>query len=305
MHNLFIFDKSKTVFLKAVLPILILFHHLNGVTKLEYLRPFGVVGIAVVSLFFFISGYGLLASFQKKGMQYLYDFLRQRILPIFSTYIGALALYLLFRTIIYSGTICEYLKVTNFTDWLPYSWFVLELLIMYFLYWGVFIIKSISVKCKVTISVFIIFVGYMLMICLDAPIYLWRSTPAFALGMLYRVYEDTVLNCKRRTMIFCIIMAFVLFIIANVLALKELNFLFICVMAFGAFSLFSIKNNRVIIFFNRISFEIYLVQSIAIGLVSLLPLSKTYLFCFLVVVVDIGLAVALNRYSVYMKKMVT
>lgn len=105
-------------------------------------------------------------------------------------------------------------------------------------------------------------------------------------------------------MIFNIIMAFVLFVIANVLALKELNFLFICIMVFGAFSLFSIKNNRVILFFNRISFEIYLVQSIAIGLVSLLPLSKTYLFCFLVVVVDIGLAVALNRYSVYMKKIV-
>ena len=45
-------------------------------------------------------------------------------------------------------------------------------------------------------------------------------------------------------------------------------------------------------------------MSIAIGLVSLLPLSKTYLFCFLVVVVAIGLAVALNRYSVYMKKIV-
>lgn len=136
MHNLFIFDKSKTVFLKAVLPILILFHHLNGITKLEYLKPFGVVGIAVVSLFFFISGYGLLASFQKKGVQYLYDFLRKRILPIFCTYIGALALYLLFRAIIYSETIFEYLKVTNFTDWLPYSWFVIELLIMYLLYWG-------------------------------------------------------------------------------------------------------------------------------------------------------------------------
>ena len=127
---------------------------------------------------------------------------------------------------------------------------------MYLLYWGGFRIKSISVQCKIIISACMIFVGYILMIYLDAPIYLWRSTPAFALGMLYRFYEDTVLNCKRRTMIFNIIMAFVLFVMANVLALKELNFLFICIMVFGAFSLFSIKNNRVILFFNRISFEI-------------------------------------------------
>lgn len=304
MHNLFIFDKSKTVFLKAVLPILILFHHLNGVTKLEYLRPFGVVGIAVVSLFFFISGYGLLASFQKKGVQYLYNFLRKRILPILCTYMGALVLYLLFRTITYREAIYEYLQATNFTDWLPYSWFVIELLIMYLLYWSVFRIKRISVNRKVFLLVCIIFIGYIFLVYLDAPIYLWRSTPAFALGMIYKFNEDTILNCKRHTMITCVIIAFVLFVMANVSAIKEFNFLFICVMTFGAFSLFSIKNNRVILFFSRISFEMYLVQSIAIGLVGLVPLGKTYLFCFFVVVLDIVLAVALNRYSAYMKKII-
>lgn len=101
--ELFIFDKSKTVLLKAILPMLILLHHLSAVTAWACLKPFGVVGIAVVSLFFFISGYGLLASFQKKGILYLESFFRKRMLPVISTYIGALVLYLLFRTIVYGG----------------------------------------------------------------------------------------------------------------------------------------------------------------------------------------------------------
>lgn len=86
--------------------MLILLHHLNGVTALTYLKPFGVVGIAVVSLFFFVSGYGLLASFEKKGILYLESFFKKRVLPIVCTYIGALALYLLFRAIVYGGGNC-------------------------------------------------------------------------------------------------------------------------------------------------------------------------------------------------------
>lgn len=291
--------------MKAVLPMLILLHHLNGVTKLGFLKPFGVVGIAVVSLFFFISGYGLLASYQKKGVQYLNGFLRKRILPIFCTYIGALVLYLLFRTIIYRGAIYEYLQATNFTDWLPYSWFVIELLILYLIYWYVFRIKNTSMKNKIIILVCIIFIGYMLMVCLGTPIYLWRSTPAFALGMIYKLNEETILRYKRSTMITSVMLAMLLFVVANALAIKELNFLFVCVMVFGVFSLVSIKNNRVILFFSRISFEMYLVQSIAIGLVSLMPLEKSCSFCILVIVVDIILAVVLNRYTVYMRQLVS
>ena len=103
MNSLFVFDKNKTVFLKAILPIIILLHHLKGTTEWVYLKPFGVMGIAVVSLFFFISGYGLFASFQVKGKSYLTFFLKKRILPISFTYCGALALYLLFRTVKYGG----------------------------------------------------------------------------------------------------------------------------------------------------------------------------------------------------------
>lgn len=57
MMEVFIFDKSKTILLKAILPMLILLHHLSTVTAWTYLKPFGVVGIAVVSLFFFFNFY--------------------------------------------------------------------------------------------------------------------------------------------------------------------------------------------------------------------------------------------------------
>ena len=281
--------------------MLILLHHLNGVTALTYLKPFGVVGIAVVSLFFFVSGYGLLASFEKKGILYLESFFKKRVLPIVCTYIGALALYLLFRAIVYGGGIVEYLKATNFTNWLPYSWFVIELLILYIFYWGFFRIKRMSIKSKITLSVSIICLCYFVMMYWDAPIYLWRSTPAFALGMIYKYNERLVLKCGRLMMILSVVVACMLFGIVNVLKFKEINFLFVCIIVFGGLSLIQVKTNGLISFLSKISFEMYLVQSIAIGIVSILYWGHIFWYCLLVIILDIVLAIILSKYSAIMK----
>ena len=51
------FSKDRTTLLKAVLPWVIILHHLSLRTNL--LGDFNEAGVYVVGLFFFISGYGL------------------------------------------------------------------------------------------------------------------------------------------------------------------------------------------------------------------------------------------------------
>lgn len=291
---MYIFDKSKTTLLKAILPILILLHHLNGLTSLSWLKPFGVVGIAVVSIFFFVSGYGLLASYQSKGKVYLDHFITKRMPAVLLPYLLTLCVYLSFRKIVSGGAISEYLAITNFTDWLPYSWFVIELIVFYLLYWAIFRMTKIEDKYKVLLLAVSIVIAYVLMLILDLPIYFWRSTPALALGIIYRWCEGQILQMSRKKMMSYFVVSLVLFVILNVLKIKELNFLLVCVMVIGGFAFVRVKENKLMKGLSKISYEVYLAQSLAIGISQLFIADKGFLFCAMVIGLDLVIATILT-----------
>ena len=53
MQTLYTFDKSKTTLMKAVLPFIIIIHHLsNHFLDTAWIHPFYYAGISVVILFF-------------------------------------------------------------------------------------------------------------------------------------------------------------------------------------------------------------------------------------------------------------
>lgn len=291
---MYIFDKSKTTLLKAILPILILLHHLNGLTSLSCLKPFGVVGIAVVSIFFFVSGYGLLASYQSKENAYLEHFITKRMPAVFLPYLLTLCVYLAYKQMISGGAISEYLATTNFTDWLPYSWFVIELIVFYLLYWAIFRMAKIEDKYKVLLLTVSIVVAYVLMLILDLPIYFWRSTPALALGIIYRWCEGQILQMSRKKIMSCLVISLVLFVILNVLKIKELNFFFVCVMVIGGLAFVRVKENKLMKGLSKISYEVYLAQSLAIGISQLFIAEKGFLFCAMVIGMDLVIATILT-----------
>ena len=76
------FNVDRTLSLRGILVLLIVLHHLSGVTSFPGLSPsfrmlvsqFTFFGGGAVSMFFFISGYGLMASLHKKGKIYLDSF---------------------------------------------------------------------------------------------------------------------------------------------------------------------------------------------------------------------------------------
>lgn len=291
---MYIFDKSKTTLLKAILPILILLHHLNGLTSLSWLKPFGVVGIAVVSIFFFVSGYGLLASYQSKGKAYLDHFIAKRMPAVLLPYLLTLCVYLSYKQIVSGGGNFEYLKTTNFTNWLPYSWFVIELIVFYLLYWAIFRMAKIGDKYKVLLLTGSIVVAYLLMWVLDLPIYLWRSTPALALGIMYRWCEGRILQMGSKKMMSCLIASLVLFVVLNVLKIKELNFFFVCVMVIGGLSFVRVEENKLTKGLSKISYEVYLAQSLAIGISQIFIAEKGFLFCVMVIGWDLVIATILT-----------
>lgn len=73
----FQFDKDQTIRLKGILAVLIVMYHtMRGIIIVENW------GYVIVSMFMFVTGYGLMASYANKGEVYLQTYFRHRFLKL-------------------------------------------------------------------------------------------------------------------------------------------------------------------------------------------------------------------------------
>ncbi len=132
------FNNSKMPPIRALLAILIVVGHFSyfGVAELTVLR---VLAPVCVSIFLFISGYGLMVSYQKKGDAYLQTFLKKRVLKIA---LPAILVSLLHLLLCGNGGIGlldrAQLIVTKGSTLLPHYWFVWAILYEYLVFWCAF-----------------------------------------------------------------------------------------------------------------------------------------------------------------------
>lgn len=92
-------SKDNTNSLKGILAICVLVHHLyqhSGLFRDGWLRLFGVgfqaLGFVTVAMFFFLSGYGLIASYRKNPAS-IYHFVKHKILPFYVINIILIVIY--------------------------------------------------------------------------------------------------------------------------------------------------------------------------------------------------------------------
>ena len=129
------FNNSKMPPLRALLALVIVFCHFSyyevtGLTSLRFLAP------VCVSIFLFISGYGLMVSYQKKGDAYLQTFLKKRLLKIALPAILVSLLHLLLCGNGGIGLIDRgHQIVTRGATLLPHYWFVWVILFEYLVFW--------------------------------------------------------------------------------------------------------------------------------------------------------------------------
>lgn len=129
-------NKGKTSVLKAVMAIIIVLHHIS-LQGIDSLAQFFSWGAPIVSVFLFISGYGLSLSFFSKGNIYLSNFISHRIfrnllLPFFLAW----SLY----RIVYLDVLPDIITEINnllFTGipLLPHSWYVYAILLFYIFFY--------------------------------------------------------------------------------------------------------------------------------------------------------------------------
>lgn len=131
------FTKNKTVVLKGILSVLIVLHHLSYYT--DYLSIVHSWGAPIVSLFFFISGYGLMKQtyVEQGSTKYLNGFFRRRILK--SLFLPFILAWLIYRVLHFNqlpGLISEWKNLLLYGNpLLPYSWYVFAIFIFYVVFY--------------------------------------------------------------------------------------------------------------------------------------------------------------------------
>lgn len=293
-----ILSKDKSNAVKGVLAILIVFHHFSTTCDISSFSEFRRWGSIIVSVFFFMSGYGLGRSITLKGKVYLSNFLSHRLWKsVILPYAITLIIFLVYLNVDVPDA------STLVGDWsrgftlLPNAWFIVALALMYL---GFYFINKTSGRCHL-VKMFLYTLVYIIIVHSVGFERCWYvSVIMFPLGMLYADKENelvTLLNRYRARIWLiplmmgitctCFIMQT---IISSIVAFMALTIALVFVMIsieverIGKIGLFS--------FLSAISYEIYLCHGVVMKMCRGKYLNITEDWMFVIVVVAMTLILA-------------
>ncbi len=193
-------DKSSSNVIKGFFILLIVFSHILNAfpyggflgTPLSYFRT--ILGQLCVSMFFFISGYGIIYSIDSKGKAYSKPLITNRFIRIvLYTIIG------LVPFIIYSAclgkvhSVADYfLAIVGLASFGNETWFIFAILVCYLICSLVYLFNWKNKYIPISIITFEIIIYIVVMYVLREPGYRWDTIVCFIYGMLAALFKDKI-----------------------------------------------------------------------------------------------------------------
>lgn len=190
---------SNTKALKGIMAVAVVLSHIYTSSGFAFSNPllafvFGsLMGYVPVSVFFFLSGYGLLASYKSKGQKYIQDFPKNRIIPFYIYCVCILLFYLCFSLALQEQITWVQL-IKSFTlggTIIQYGWYLQTILVLYTLFWACFSIKT-NDSNKVGFFIVGLLLLYVIAFCLSITPTWYVTAPCMLLGMLWQVYSEKI-----------------------------------------------------------------------------------------------------------------
>ena len=320
-------SRENTQALKGVLAIAVFLSHLipaSGVFGTSILNTlFHMLGYLSVSLFFFLSGYGLMASYSKRKHEYVKKMPVEKILPFYCIIVFLVLLYQIFGLLI--GDSFDWMRLIGSLTFgetiIANGWYLQVQLVLYILFFLVFgCVKDSAFKQIFTLgAVCILFIAVLIALGFSSTWY--ECIPSFLLGIVWYLHKkniDKILGNNKRWFVLLSI-SFILFI-ALVLGGKLITLTYINIflktlsaLTFAVFAMILIFNIpikfSVANFLGKYSLEIYVMQGLFITLFhsGLVYIDNPYLYILLVSIFVIVFAITLNPiikfiYSAWRKK---
>lgn len=276
MHD---FNIQRTLPLRAILALLIVIHHISYVLapqQLCIINSFQEWGSVVVGVFFFITGYGLMVSFRRKGTSYLHGFLRHRMRKLLPPFLLATFGWLAFQTLLSGNN--AFLALADLVDGdtpLPNTWFVFAIVLFYLFF---FLAAKLTTEAR---HINLILWGFSTLYIIVLHQLGWggwwyNSVFALNIGFTYACVEPQVkLRLVRRPWLLVASLALIGFVLYAALKVQACvpdcpavcRYLASCLVPlFVVLTVYCVGmvKSRVLDFLGSISYEIYLVHGCCI-----------------------------------------
>lgn len=298
-------DIKSSVFLRGALSILIILHHLQYSVSLPYFSIFKSLGAPAVSIFFFLSGYGLMYSYLRNSNTYITSFWKNRFPKIIIPFVLVSIFYFILKYFD-QGKINDqiiYNLIVLGNPPLPYSWFVYTIILFYLAFYFIFSPKAKGLNLKITLS-FLLVTTYIVITkeVLGYERAWWVSSLAFPMGLFFKYKEEYInqfLNSKIKHLLSIIILLVsCLFLISfreEWLYIVIYSLLPLLLMFF--INLIPLPNFKLIVFLGGFSFEIYLLHGIWIDLLrgNTIYLNSDYIYILFIFILTVSSSYFLSK----------
>lgn len=275
------FDLDATLPLRGLLAILIVCHHI-GQKSAGYIPGLSCIfvsmGLQIVAVFFFISGYGLFVSYKKKGEKYLQGFLKKRyskILPVFLV----LSILCIFIDL-YNGHSLTHLfhRYSSGVTPLPYSWFIYAIIYVYAAFYLSALIGKNITRTGVIFTAFLFLYIIIIRFIVGFPQYWYITILCTSAGYFTAYFERDIEEylSSHRYIFFSSVIAFLFLSFCAMCKIivisQELTTLWLIAQAFSVYVIVRILgfiNWKILALVGGFSLELYLVHGI--WLIYILP----------------------------------
>lgn len=263
---LYDFNASRTLPLRGIAALMIVLYHVaSNVREEPILKQFLLFGDIAVGLFFFISGYGLLVSYSKKGDGYMQGFLRHRFAKLLPPFLIATIGYELYQSFQDGhSTLSSLTAIAHGGTMLPDSWFVLTIMFYYLLF---YVCARLFHKPSVIVmSLWFVTAGYIAMCyCLGWERYWYKTVCAINLGFTYSLLEVRIRRfvTTHRGVLVCLVWVMTILIVGLSFSSVKLPISFLMpLLVVASIYAMGMVRCRFLEFLGTISYEIYLMQCI-------------------------------------------
>lgn len=283
-----IFGIENTNSLKGVFAFVVLFGHAYELNQNSYLFcRFNNLGAYACAIFFFISGYGLMYQYIHKE-NYLKNFLSKRFVNVLIPAITGSCVYIVFKLLFienYTISTIVNSSLEGHTPIIDNSWFIIELIVLYFIFYVVFIFND-SFKTPIKNDIFVLIVTALVVLLVIVIKFIgwgynwYASVLSFPFGLFIANHSEVTKKLIKRFKILIIVFSigFIVFATYYQLVVEKLlsitiqnNFLdmvidilskLIFVLLIFTFSAVFKVENPLIRFTSKISYELYIIHGL-------------------------------------------
>lgn len=270
------FSKEETEPLRGLLACLIILTHVSyQFSRTELSWIFTYFGAPAVSIFFFMSGFGLTVSTLTKGMKYVHTFLGKSMKKLLPPLLITSFIWIAISCIFLHGDIgSELLGFITFNPPLAYSWFVYALILFYISFFIVY--RFIKNNNLLRISILLLITACICTVfrVLNFEVYWYISLFAFNVGNIYATFQTQFNSLLKKYTIFTILTTLSLLVVLD--CLQTITTM-LALIPMGAVVIILVlgsgKNSRFMSFLGKISYEIYLMHGIVVPVLKAFDLN--------------------------------